>query len=162
MAPVNLLEIDGDLDDFLGGPVAIVVATRDAAGRPQVARGYAASLSEEGDRVTVHVAVAQSSGVLAALEETGLVAAVFSRVRDYKTYQIKGIDAEIGPKVAGDTPRLAAYQEGFFGELAKIGLPRTSTRGLAFSEFVQLTFTSTALFTQTPGPAAGTRLEPRA
>lgn len=160
--PVNLREIDGALDGFLGGPVAIVVAARDAAGRPHVVRGYAASLSEKGTRVTVHVPAAQSPAVLAAVEETGVVAAVFSRVQDYKTFQIKGIDAEIGPRVAADAPHLAAYCEGFFDELSKIGLSRRSTRGFAFGEFVQLTFTSTALFTQTPGPSAGQKLEPRA
>ena len=162
MQSVNLHEVEDGLDEFLRGPVAIVVATRDAARRPHVVRGYAAGLSEDGTRVTVHVPAAQSRAVLVAVGETGTMAVVLSRVRDYKTYQIKGIDAEIGPTVPGDAPRLAAYWDGFRDELEKIGLSRGATRGLVFEEFVQLTFTSTALFAQTPGPGAGRQLGPRA
>ncbi|MCG6921562.1 MAG: hypothetical protein LJF15_10855 [Acidobacteria bacterium] len=162
MTPVNVLEIDATLADFLGGPVAIVVATRDADKRPHVVRGYAASLSEGGTRVSVHVPSRQCRHVLDAIKETGVIAAVFSRVSDYKTYQIKGIDAEIGPTVRGSTPRLAAYRDGFLDELARIGIPRESTRGLAFEEFIPLSFTSTAVFAQTPGPNAGRKLETQA
>jgi hypothetical protein len=158
VAPVEVFEIDDDLARFLGGPVAIVVATRNADRRPRVVRGYAAGVSGDGTRLSVHVPAAQCRDVLEAIEETGVVAAVFSRVRDYTTYQIKGIDARIGPTVRGDSGSLAAYCDGFFDELERIGIPRESTRGLAFRQFVQLTFTPTAAFAQTPGPGAGREL----
>jgi hypothetical protein len=148
-------EIDNDLADFLVSPVAIVVATAGVNHRPHAVRGYAARVSDDGTRVSVYVPTQQSGDVRADIEENANIAVVFSRVRDFKTYQLKGGDAELGSPAAGDAPRLTAYCEAFYSELERVGLSRESCRGFSFAEFTELRFTPTSCFAQTPGPNAG-------
>jgi hypothetical protein len=151
MAPT--FQIDSALAEFLVGPVAMVVATSNADHRPHTTRAYAASVSANGERVTVHVPTVQSEAVRADIDANGRIAVVFSRVRDYKTYQLKGDDAEVGQVV--ESPALGSYLDDFVNELNHVGLSPGATRGLAFGDYTALTFTPTSAFTQTPGPNAG-------
>lgn len=155
MTSPRTFAIDDELAAFLRDPVATVVAARDAHNRPQVVRGYAACLAQDGERLHVHVPTMHASPVLEALADNGQIAVVFSRVHDYLTYQLKGGDAERGPELAVATPDLASYRDGFADALEAVGMARACTDGFAFERYTRVTFTPTSAFVQTPGPNAG-------
>ncbi len=160
---------DGPLLDqthaaFLGGPVAINVASCDAKRMPSVARAYGCRISGDRRRVTVFLSVPQAEPLLRDLRAGRAVAVVFTRPKTHQTIQLKGTDAKVAPLGRGDRAIMAAYADAFMAEVAAIGFKERFSRAIVSgvnAEAVGVTFTPVAAFVQTPGPTAGQPLEPK-
>ncbi len=148
---------------FIVRQVSILVGSCDARCQPSVVRAYGCRVSADRHTVTVFLAVAQSRRVLQDLNAGGAIAVVFSRPSTHETLQIKGTTAQIVPLEKGDRKQMQAYGRSFSEEIANLGCgERFSTAimsGIA-EEAVGVIFTPTAAFDQTPGPHAGSRLDP--
>jgi hypothetical protein len=149
---------------FMLGPVSVSVAGRDAANVPTLSRTVGCRVSADHRRVTVFVSASRSASLLDDLRSNGAVAAVFSRPSTHETIQLKGEDARVEPLAQGDTALLAAAVDVFAQELVSIGFPEHYARavhGGALEDYVAVSFTPAAAFVQTPGPAAGQRIDAR-
>lgn len=153
--------LDEDHASFIQGGVSVVVATRDAALVPQVARGCGCRVSRDRSRVTVLVEPARVGTVLEDVAASGMVAVVFSQPSTHRTIQLKGADARLVRVTAADRAVAARHLEYWVDELTRVGYREEFARvvrGLADQNLAAIAFTPTAAFQQTPGPGAGERL----
>ena len=146
--------LDAELAAFLRSGVAVIVATRDAALRPSISRGWGPLVVADGARLVLCVEADRRGD----LEATGELAATFSRPTTYRSVQIKGAVKVVAEPSAADRERVAEHHAAFTAETGQIGLTPAQTRRLLFDELVTVTVMATAVFDQTPGPRAGTRL----
>lgn len=155
--------LDTELTDFVQTGVAIVAATRDAANVPALTRGGGCRVSVDGCQITIYVATIQAGRCLDNVRATGAIAAVFTGVADYVSYQLKGRDARVTPIYEEDHDRIRAYRKAVFEQfLAVLGVPEAVAAGVlpkSPEDFAGLTFTPTEIFRQTPGPGAGNRYD---
>lgn len=150
---------------FLAGPVAIGMASHDADRMPSLSRAFGCRVSPDRREVRVFLSRIHSAPLLRDLEAGAPVAAVFSRPLTHETLQLKGEGVSLVDLEPGDRAIMLAAGEAFAAELVALGYPEAFCRALmapSGDEAVAAVFTPTALFEQTPGPKAGTRLEPRA
>lgn len=159
----NACVLDPEHAAFIQGRVSMSVASCNGAGQPSLARAYGCRVSSDRRSVTVFVAVPRSQVLLRDLRSGGGLATVFSLPSTHETIQLKGSRAQVIPLVEGDRAAMRAYGERFSAELSLLGYPDTFTSTLLSGveeDAVGLSFTPTAAFVQTPGPAAGRPLEP--
>jgi Pyridoxamine 5'-phosphate oxidase len=86
-----LTTVDPDVAAFVAGGVAVVVATRDDALRPEIARGWGPLVAPDGAAATLCVGLHPGSRARANLEANGAIAATFSLPTTYRGVQIKGV-----------------------------------------------------------------------
>jgi hypothetical protein len=156
--------LDNTLTDFLAGPVAINVASHDAALLPSVARGFGCRVSADGRRITAFLSVRSAEAVLRDLRAGAPVAVVFSRPQTHATLQFKGIGAAILPLAPGDREIMRAYGEAFRTEITALGYDDDFASKFvapANDDAVAVEFTPNAVYEQTPGPEAGKPLPVR-
>lgn len=146
---------------FIQGGVGISAASCDTQGRPSLNRAVGCSVAPDRRRVTLLLRRSQAAALLADIERSGTVAAVFSQPSTHHTLQIKSTDAVVRTPETIDAAALARYVEAFHRELAPLGYTAGWTRALlghAPPDLVAVSFTPQAIFSQTPGPRAGERL----
>jgi hypothetical protein len=148
--------IDPELASFLQEGLGIYVGTRNAALEPNGARGLALSVDDHGRHVTVYVADVAAPRLLPDLEGNGQIAVSVARPRDERAAQIKGVFAGARSADDGERERVLEQWEHFRGALEEIGIMRPVTNAWVAWPAVALRFKVTAIFEQTPGPAAGT------
>lgn len=149
---------------FLGGPVAINMASRDARGYPSLTRGFGCRVSPDLLEVVVYVARRQAEPLLRDLAAGAPVAVVFSRPLTHQTLQLKGERARLRHLQAGERESMQAAGDAFTAEIMSLGYPGHFSHALMSAcadEATAVVFTPTAVFEQTPGPKAGIRLEPK-
>jgi hypothetical protein len=148
---------------FLEGGMSINVAARNARNVPSIARALGCRFSRDRRRLTVFLSRAQAAAVLADLRGNGAVAVVFAEPSTHESWQFKGGDAREEPLARGDAGRIRAYVETFVQGVRPLGHPPDLIR-LLFAgpreapvpaDWAAVAFTPTAVFTQTPGQAAG-------
>jgi hypothetical protein len=86
---------------------------------------------------------------------------VFSQPSTHRTIQLKGTDATLGPLEPGGTALIDANIDALVKDVAPLGYSEIFVRTLLAYEpedLVEVTFTPTSAFAQTPGPQAGKRL----
>jgi len=153
--------LDVDQVAFLGEPVAINVASRDAALTPSVARAYGCRVSSDRRQVTVFLSLLRSRGLLRDLRAGAPIAVVFTRPVSHRSLQLKAATADVEPLAPADQALMRAYGEAFCRELLTIDAPEHVARAMTQpvdDESVAVTFSPAAVFDQTPGPSAGKRL----
>lgn len=146
---------------FLAGPVAINVASRNAALVPSVARAYGCRVSPDRRQVTILLAEARARAVLRDLADGAPIAAVFSRPKTHIRLQLKGERAEVLPATAADRELMRAYGAAFAAEVCALGYPEAFAEQLirpCGERATTVRFEPVALFEQTPGPRAGGKL----
>lgn len=144
---------------FLQGPVAINVVACDRDCSPSVTRAYGCRVSD--GRVVIFLSVPRSERVLSHLRATGAIAVVFSRPSTHETLQLKGVDAAVEALADGDRAIMHAYARAFVAEVTPISFTESFATALMIGtseEAVAVSFTPSAAFVQTPGPAAGQRV----
>jgi len=149
---------------FLGGPVAINVASHDAARVPSIARAFGCRVSDDQREVVVFLSQPRSRRILDDLAAGAPIAAVFSRPATHVTLQLKAAGARIQRLAAGDREIMLASGAAFIAEIMALGYSENFSRALmapAGDDAVGVAFTPEAVFEQTPGPKAGMRLEPK-
>ena len=151
-----------ELADFLESGVSILVGTRDAAMRPSCVRAVGARLDRTRAVLTIVVPESTSQRIVADVRDNGLVAVTFSRPIDHRSVQAKGTCTDL--RAGGELERAIAerYRVAFFEQLEAVGLPRRTSRRMAWWPAVGIDVAIEALFVQTPGPLAGRPLEPEA
>jgi hypothetical protein len=157
--------LDAQQCDFLGGPVAINVASRTAALLPSIARAYGCRVGNDRTQVVIFLSLPRSQAVVRDLSQGAPVAAIFSRPKTHKSLQLKGERADVLPLSPGDREIMRAYRAAFSDEICGLGYSDAFVRALVAGvdeEAVGVRFRVSSAFEQTPGPHAGERLGAKA
>ncbi len=142
---------------FLGLGLSMHVGACDARGRPQLTRALAVRVV---DRGTVELLVPSAAGaaLIAAVGETGVVAAVFCQPTTHRTLQLKGGQALARPVAASDWPGLPHVRQAFADEIEPFGFDAAFCEawfGTLDDSLHGILFQPSGAWNQTPGPAAG-------
>jgi hypothetical protein len=141
--------------------VSVIVASRDAALRPNLMRAVGSRVEEDGRTITVYLARRQSRQVVQDLGATGHIAVVFSEPSTHRSVQLKASRVQMRNADAQDTPVLSRYREAMEREIQQVGFAPPLTRAMLahrLDDVVAVQFTPEQAFDQTPGPRAGTPL----
>ena len=153
------VRLSEELVEFIESGVSMLVATRDAALRPEVQRAVGAVVSADRASLTVYLTRGVSDRTLANLENNGQIALSSSRPYDHRGIQIKGRMLSIRDSTEADRVPQERYLAGFVENVYIVGLPRSVMRQLRIYPSVAVTMSIENVFVQTPGPGAGRRLE---
>lgn len=143
--------------------ISVIVGSRDAALRPSIMRAVGSDVAPDGSRITVYLARSQSRQLLQDIASSGHVTAVFSEPATHRTVQLKAASADIRAARQSDRPVLARYLASMEHEIGRVGYSVAMTRAMLahrLEDTVAVSFTPDQAFEQTPGPRAGSRLEP--
>jgi hypothetical protein len=143
---------------FIQGGVSVIVATRNDAMVADAMRGCGCRVSRDRRRVIVLVDRLRAESLVAHVTANGQVAVVFSQPSTHRTIQLKGSDASLVRPKPSDRAVVASHREEWVDELCRIGYAREFAKALwgpLPEALVAISFTPTAAFQQTPGPAAG-------
>ena len=149
---------------FLAGPLAIAAASRDADGVPSLTRGYGCRVSPDRREVAVFISRRRSAALLRDLQAGAPLAVVFSRPMTHQTLQLKGDCAQLRELDAGERALVSSSREAFSAEIISLGYPERFSCAIMSGDpedTLAVVFGPTAVFDQTPGPQAGTRLDAR-
>lgn len=150
-----------ELAAFIQGAVSILVASRDRRHVPSVARAIALRVSPDRARVTLLLATEQCRQLLADIEASRAVAVVCTQPSTHRTLQLKGSDAHMTALADGDYELAAQHNAAFAEEIVPLGHARAlalTVHDVTGQTLSAVSFGVDALFEQTPGPRAGTRL----
>lgn len=153
--------IAADLAAFLQSSVAIDVASCGPGLMPATARALGCRVADERTVLRLLVAPSQAAAVLAQVEASGALAAVFSDPASHHTVQLKGGDARIAAPDSLDRAALARYRAQFVPHWRTLGFDPALARALlscAPDDLAVLVFTPRSAHAQTPGPNAGQAL----
>ncbi len=148
--------LDRPLAAFLQEGVGIHVGTCNQRLEPNGARGLAVVVEDDGAHLWVYVADVAASRLLPDLAEHGRAAVSFGRPVDDRACQVKGDLVSVRPAEAHERELIRTQFEGYLASLERIGIPRAGTANWALWPAVAIRLRATAVFEQTPGPAAGT------
>ncbi len=154
--------IDATRAEFMLGPVAMYVAACSADHIPSVTRAFGCRIDLEAQRITLFVGVIRARSLLRDLRAGSAVAATFSRPLTHQTIQFKSRSVEVAPLRPGDRNIINAHGEAFTAELKTFDFPEAFGRALwlsAAEDALSLSFVPEDAFEQSPGAAAGQRLE---
>ncbi|WP_259456045.1 pyridoxamine 5'-phosphate oxidase family protein [Alicycliphilus denitrificans] len=143
--------------------VSAIVASRDAQLRPSVMRAVGSRIRADGRRITVFLRRSQSQQLLADIAATGHIAVVFSDPPSHRTVQVKATAALQRALRPADEPALRHYLAAMQQAIAQVGYGPQYTAAMLSAprgDLVAVEFTPEAAFDQTPGPRAGTPLQP--
>lgn len=154
--------IDSAIAEFVEGAVMTILASRDPGFRPAIGRGVGTRRAAGGHLLDTMVSRAQWPDLLDNLSPGDPLAVTFVAPDDYRTFQIKGILEAITPASDEDRAFTEAYHRDIHRLLTALGV----TAGqigfwLTDVDLYRLRYRPTDVFVQTPGPRAGTRLEPQ-
>jgi hypothetical protein len=145
--------------DLLGHGVSVIVATRDATLRPQIARGWGPEALSPHGPLRLCVETRAGSRTLENLVCGTRIAVTFTRPSTYRSIQAKGIVAAIDAPTEGQLHRVDDHWEAYAVEAERFGLSeRLVTRILDREWLLAVTVTLEDIYDQTPGPRAGVRL----
>lgn len=147
--------------ETLHGPSYLGLGTRDEDLRPAHTIAVGGIVHEDRQTVTVLVPVERAERIVGHLESNGRIALGIGQV-SHEAYQIKGTYLSRRPTGADDIARQEAYRKALLDDALQHGYPediaRPFTQGFAYVPGMAITFRAEAVFLQTPGPHAGTRL----
>jgi hypothetical protein len=147
--------IQGELAAFLQEGVGIFIGTRNASLDPNGARAIAARVERDGLHLVVYVADVAAARLLPDLESNGMAAVTFGRPVDERACQVKGTFVAARAARDDERPLIDAQWEGFTRQLETIGVSREARSAWPKWPATAITLKPTAVFEQTPGPAAG-------
>ncbi len=141
---------------FLQEGLGIHVGTRNDRLEPNGARGIAATVDDDGAHLVVYVAEVAAGRLLPDLAANGQAAVSFGRPVDDRACQVKGELVSVRAAAADEREMIRAQFDGYLASLEVIGIPRASAANWPTWPAVAIRLRATAVFEQTPGPAAGT------
>jgi hypothetical protein len=145
---------------FLESPVALQVATAGAHLRPSSTRGFGCWVEEDRRTLRVCVVEAQAVRFLDDLQLGCRVAINATDVLDLRGVQAKGELRERRAATLGEQEACRAYRAELVEVFVRIGVPRDGCGGLWHSGPIAVVRVAVdALFDQTPGLGAGSKLE---
>ncbi|HVH02516.1 MAG TPA: hypothetical protein VM891_06140 [Amaricoccus sp.] len=154
--------LTADMAAFCQCGVGIAVASRGADGWPVLARGRGCRI-DAGGLVRVILRRDAAAALLEAIAEGRPVAATFSQPGTHRSIQLKAAGARVREAVPEDA-RAADAQSAVFRDLliaaAYPGAFATTYSSAGGQAAIAIEFVPESAFVQTPGPGAGSRLEP--
>ena len=153
--------LDRDNAAFIQTGVSISLAACGPDRLPSMSRGLGCRLEDGGRQVSVFLRRSQSLELIGNILCNGRVANVFSLPSSNRTLQLKGTDARITPFVPDDLAVIERHVADFIVEVLPLGMCEAVVRAiLAYrpDDLVTVTYSPSAVFSQTPGPKAGERL----
>jgi hypothetical protein len=154
--------LDSDNAAFIQTGVSISLASCGSDRLPSMSRGLGCKLLDAGRQVAVFVRHSQSEALLAHIRHSGRVANVFSLPSSNRTLQLKGSDARIVPFAPADLTIVDKHLADFILEVIPLGMAEAVVRAILASrpdDLATVVYTPCAVFSQTPGPKAGARLD---
>jgi len=147
--------------EMVHGPSYLQLGTRDDSLRPAHTFAVGGIVHEDRQTVTVFVPIERAQRIVAHLEGNGRIALGIGQV-SHEAYQIKGRYVSRRPTDADDVARQEACRRALLDDALQHGFPediaRPFTQGFAYVPGMAITFRAEAVFLQTPGPDAGSRL----
>jgi hypothetical protein len=151
--------LDQSLTEFLERGLAIHIGTRNAALRPNGCRVTAVRVEDQGRNMVAFLPKAVDPAVLQDLQSNGQAAISFARPTDDRAVQVKGEFLSIRDAGPDEEKFVLGQWQSLLTELDMIGLaPLTSTSSWLMWPCVAVKLRVTAVFSQTPGPEAGSVL----
>src|SRR5262245_52329286 len=150
--------IQGELATFVQEGLGIYIGTRNAALEPNGARAIAARVENGGAHLVIFLADVAVARILPDLESNGQAAVTFGRPIDERACQVKGTFVSARAAREDERAMLDEQWEGFTRQLEAIGVAREARSEWPKWPATAVTLKPTAVFEQTPGPAAGNQL----
>lgn len=150
-----------EICEFLTGGVSILLASRNVALMPSIARATGCrALRGERETLRLIVSVTQAGQLLDDVRESGMISATFTLPRTHRTLQFKGNDARIDTIGDQDRAAIHTYRESFAAMIRPLGFADEFARAFLATppDEVAIEFAPAEAFQQTPGPAAGARI----
>lgn len=154
-------QIPKELLELVEGGASILVGTRDAALRPECLRAVGAELGPDRSTLVVYVPSELAARTIANLESNGAIAVTFSQISNHHTLQVKGKLRTLRRSRKNERGLQERWLAAFTEQLHMTGFSRRIGRRLRYWPSVALELEIDELFTQTPGPGAGRRIEHR-
>ena len=151
--------IPDKLVEFLTGPVVLLVGTASTALRPSGAYAFGLTADAEKDVITFFLPDVEGEDVLRDLRENGRVAVTASQGGSHETYQVKGRLIEARPVDDGEKAFQDAYREKAIAHYTPLGVPEGYFGSMVYDPSTAVSFRLEEVFDQTPGPAAGDKIE---
>ncbi|WP_353471436.1 hypothetical protein PVT71_08915 [Salipiger sp. H15] len=142
------------------GGCGVSVASCGPGGLPLLGLGVGCRIGAEG-RVRVLLPQGPNHALLEALAGGAPVAVTFTATRDHSSFQIKARGVRLSPACSDDLPEMDRQNALFEDGLVEIGYSRRQAAGYCAhqkADLVALELSPERVFTQTPGPGAGTEL----
>jgi hypothetical protein len=143
---------------FIEREVAIDVGACSAELRPSSARGFAARVSADRQRLTVYVRRAEAVQLVQDVLSQDVVAVVFCLPATEMALQIKGRQVALSVANAEEWAWVEANRNAFVDGIVKLGYDRDfglTYMAIETGQVLALSFTPEVVFEQTPGPLAG-------
>jgi hypothetical protein len=151
-----------DMAAFCQSGVGIAVASREADGWPVLTRGRGCRIDASG-RVRLILRSGSGAALIAAIAAGRPVAATFSQPGSHRSIQLKAGSAEVRASEPADAAAADAQQAVFRDLLIAAAYPAvfaTTYCSAGGQPLAAIEFVPEHAFVQTPGPGAGSRLEP--
>lgn len=150
-----MYRIDTPLKEWIESGVAVIVATGDASGRPQVRFGWGPRVHDDGSTIEVFIDAQRAKHTLENLQDNGRLAMTIADPVSYRSAQFKGTFRGSTEASSADHEWVQKHREEFLVTTALVGDPPESIRHMWLDEIVGVTFVVEQAFDQTPGPEAG-------
>jgi hypothetical protein len=150
--------LDRTLAAFLEEGVGIHIGTCNDRLEPSGARALAVTVDADGTHLEVFLADVAAARLMPDLAANGQAAVSFGRPVDDRACQVKGVLVGVRSADPHERDRISAQFESFLANLERIGIPRAGATNWPRWPAVAIRLKATAVFEQTPGPAAGTPL----
>jgi len=151
--------LDKSLTEFLERGLAIHLGTRNGALRPNGCRVTAVRVEDQGRNLVAFLPKAVDPAVLQDLQSNGQAAVSFARPTDDRAVQVKGEFLSMRDAGPDEETFVLGQWRSLLTELDMIGLAAlASTSTWLMWPCVAVKIRVTAVFSQTPGPEAGSVL----
>jgi hypothetical protein len=151
------MDLDGEVLDFLGGPVLLIVCAADRERRPAIGRGMGL-IVDGADELKLMLSRWQWPDLVRNIESSGRLALTACRASDYVSYQFKGT-AHVREAEAIELECARAYWEAIDRSLQQeMVSPSVSAQWTTDREMVTARLRIVESYIQTPGPRAGASL----
>ncbi len=146
---------------FVRRYTSMSVGVRSGDNRPIVGRALGCRVSADRRTLTIFLSQSREKEVLDCLRENGAIALTVTRPKTHETLQFKGVLLEILPPSREDLAEIAAYRQSFVEELMALGYGKDFSWAVVAGaeDSLAVVFEPNAIYNQTPGPKAGTKLE---
>jgi hypothetical protein len=152
--------IEPEVAALLEGQVMIVVSTCDSTARAHIGRGSGATFVRALGHIDLFISRTQWPDVARNAIPGAPIAATFVRPDDYRAIQVKGLIREAVPGDAADQQRASRYLADMLARMTDLGVSRLQlSHTLTDRDILRIRFAPTELFSQTPGPGAGARID---
>jgi len=150
--------LDRSLTEFLEQGLAIHIGTRNARMEPNGCRVTAVRVEDQGRHLIAYLPKAATPAVIEDLRDNGQAALSFARPSDDRAVQVKGEFIDSRDADDGEQGFVLGQLEALLRQLELVGIPAKASSTWKMWPCTVVRIRVTAIFSQTPGPDAGSVL----